>query len=1180
SDGDLSKSIPKNIGEYPTPKHLRIKYITDEEEYAPSESLSFAIRTNQKEKTIVISCYSFENNVNYYFELENGRPKILFTHENWPDIILTSTSNLKSLNDDRWHRIGIERIDRKFRFEVDNIIQSEVQLPDIWQIKSNILVGAELIPAPNEDFQGKIGDMVVANMGRSLVFQEEAIDLEDDSPIQTSAVTTTITTTIPKDNRIFVLVDMDSETTISFISNDNDEVFIPGIKSDFDSFSLTFQTYLNSTILATLINEPYFIGLEIDIDGILNLIVHDHINSTSRLRLTKVNDGKEYTIELRNDRRKQSGIIEAWLNERSKQKNLIEINNPFYIKDIILGGRLGNYRFTAHNKFIGCISNPKLNLIKVNIADVAKSRRNCTNTFINVTTKQQQQHRVIDDYYVHESISFREQDRPLPFLFSDNDQREFKILSLTFVTFELNGILFSLADKLYDNFVTLSIRNGVLYVTFDNHVHKRYIFSLNRTVNDGIEHQIIIKNNQEKDYIELDKIKYFLSFNLVVPFYLNSIYFGQIDGFAKQHYDLEGENFVGCMKDVLFNEKPLIRRDQINDLSRLSTLCKLTYRPRKNVISYVSPDISFSMRDRRDIIELNVKGNDEFYYCQLPIKTTNKNAVISSMYSNEDNRGMVFYVKDGKFQLKYYPPNGKAKLLYSDNLTISDGVQHRVIVTRNADNPTVTSQTNNINHINENMYVQIDKRSALIPLPERSPLFFDVVTIGGPYRHIYDSDYSNVGTYTGCFANITYNRHPLLPEGVLKPDRYDCFYQSGMLCDRQRPCNLQPPSILPPSIVQASPSLTQFCGQTDCSMVCTPKLVDIGSTGLVRYISQIGPGQREQIDFTIYTNSPNSTLYIARDGVTQVSITIVNYSPKFLIQNGPSVQTYDFPGKLTNAQWHVLKCQKDRNSLNLTLDYQSKYYGNIATYFSLFGDRKIHICGTNYYGYVQDIMLLADSRRENVIQNCIRNPSLIEADPGVAWNVHAPIQAPCATVNCQNGGYCISAPTGPFCNCPTFYTGLRCESPVSVDPCISYPCGQGTCRKDRNQQPYCECYSGYTGSRCETREDPCARLTCNNGRCEADRGTAYCRCYTGWTGPDCATPSDICSRTNCNYGTCINEPNDQYRCECSVGYEGRNCERQVDPCLTHACYNQGVCIVQNGQPLCRCTYGYTGHDCS
>ncbi|CAF1042923.1 unnamed protein product [Didymodactylos carnosus] len=79
---------------------------------------------------------------------------------------------------------------------------------------------------------------------------------------------------------------------------------------------------------------------------------------------------------------------------------------------------------------------------------------------------------------------------------------------------------------------------------------------------------------------------------------------------------------------------------------------------------------------------------------------------------------------------------------------------------------------------------------------------------------------------------------------------------------------------------------------------------------------------------------------------------IENYHPKFLIQHGNSINTYDFPGKLTNAQWHVLKCQRERNS----------------------------------------IMLTADNRRENVIQNCIRNPSLIEVDSGVAWNVHAPIE--------------------------------------------------------------------------------------------------------------------------------------------------------------------------------------------
>jgi len=40
--------------------------------------------------------------------------------------------------------------------------------------------------------------------------------------------------------------------------------------------------------------------------------------------------------------------------------------------------------------------------------------------------------------------------------------------------------------------------------------------------------------------------------------------------------------------------------------------------------------------------------------------------------------------------------------------------------------------------------------------------------------------------------------------------------------------------------------------------------------------------------------------------------------------------------------------------------------------------------------------------------------------------------------------------------------------------------------------------------------DPCARVNCNNGRCEVDRGTAVCRCYQGYGGHDCLTPTGMC----------------------------------------------------------------------
>ena len=35
--------------------------------------------------------------------------------------------------------------------------------------------------------------------------------------------------------------------------------------------------------------------------------------------------------------------------------------------------------------------------------------------------------------------------------------------------------------------------------------------------------------------------------------------------------------------------------------------------------------------------------------------------------------------------------------------------------------------------------------------------------------------------------------------------------------------------------------------------------------------------------------------------------------------------------------------------------------------------------------------------------------------------------------------------------------------------------------------------------------DPCARINCNHGRCEVDRGVAVCQCYQGYTGHDCLT---------------------------------------------------------------------------
>lgn len=314
----------------------------------------------------------------------------------------------------------------------------------------------------------------------------------------------------------------------------------------------------------------------------------------------------------------------------------------------------------------------------------------------------------------------------------------------------------------------------------------------------------------------------------------------------------------------------------------------------KNVISYVAPEVSFSLRDRRDMIELQVQANDEFRYCQLPLRTYSSNGVISSMFSNDDHRGLLLGLKDGKVQLRYYPSNNKTSVvLFEDSQTINDGQQHRIVVSRH-----ISENSSS----NDEILLEIDKRKISVPVPERSTLFFDVMTIGGAYRFL--SENVNHPSLSACFANVTYNRHPLLPEGVVKSDRYDCFYQQGSICDRQIPC--YPMNIRP----------AQFCGQNDCSMVCAPTSTDLTNRALVRYSAQLTSGQREQFDLTFFTTSANSTLYSARDHLIQVSIVIINSQCKFLIQNGPTVSSYDFPGRVRPDQWHTIQVQKSPSTVN------------------------------------------------------------------------------------------------------------------------------------------------------------------------------------------------------------------------------------------------------------------------
>lgn len=200
-----------------------------------------------------------------------------------------------------------------------------------------------------------------------------------------------------------------------------------------------------------------------------------------------------------------------------------------------------------------------------------------------------------------------------------------------------------------------------------------------------------------------------------------------------------------------------------------------------------------------------------------------------------DQYSLILFLNDGKLQLIYHrSENQSTTLIFNEDQLINNGEEYSIIISHQS------SQT-----ISSNYTIQIS-------IPSSLALFFNVLILGGSH------DNTSKNQFIGCFSNITYNHHPLLPDGVVKPNRYDCFYDQNSLCNRQISCPQNQSSA--------------FCGQTDCSLVCVPPINNQYNQSLLRYSSGIQYGENEQIYLTIFTTSSNSTLFQTSNGSIRVSI--------------------------------------------------------------------------------------------------------------------------------------------------------------------------------------------------------------------------------------------------------------------------------------------------------------------
>ena len=207
----------------------------------------------------------------------------------------------------------------------------------------------------------------------------------------------------------------------------------------------------------------------------------------------------------------------------------------------------------------------------------------------------------------------------------------------------------------------------------------------------------------------------------------------------------------------------------------------------------------------------------------------------------------------------------------------------------------------------------------------------------------------------------------------------------------------------------------------------------------------------------------------------------------------------------------------------------------------------------------------------------------------------------CGNITCLNGGICLLVGNRSICQCPSLFTGTRCEFlinacdskfigkeklivlHVSGQPCVN----DGTCQtilvgRKKRQQPvvtstntgyFCQCPPFYTGVRCETYVTLCASNPCqNNGTCYQDgiSNNIRCVCPPNFTGILCNIPfngSNICTANPAicfNGGTCrANGSLSQgFSCDCTPLTTGQYCEQPLNQCQRNPsiCPNNGTCV--------------------
>ncbi|UJR30132.1 hypothetical protein I4U23_017673 [Adineta vaga] len=270
------------------------------------------------------------------------------------------------------------------------------------------------------------------------------------------------------------------------------------------------------------------------------------------------------------------------------------------------------------------------------------------------------------------------------------------------------------------------------------------------------------------------------------------------------------------------------------------------------------------------------------------------------------------------------------------------------------------------------------------------------------------------------------------------------------------------------------------------------------------------------------------------------------------------------------------------------------------------------ICPVGFTGSLCDTTIdLCVQRNQSCLNNgvCVINPITLlpycNCSSSLFTGIRCETFIPCLQGPCLNNGTCSAYTNATVrCNCSNCYSGAFCPICATY---ITVGCGNVTCLNGgtcliNNDRTICQCPSIFTGTRCESLINSCDSNPCvNGGTCyttgmgrkkrlnggvcrSTETGGVVCACPVGFTGVRCETSILPCDSNPClNKGVCIYDPvTMQMKCQCCGLATGTFCEILLNPCNNSIpyCFNNGTCVLDsNSKPMCMCPSTFTGLYC-